>query len=384
MLSSKKESVLMIFATVDNDQGKALRAEIKQAADIKWYRRLKIIELSGQGYSVPELARLFDLSAGTIRRYIHAFNANGLEGLRPQYGQGRPLTLDWSKAQWLDVLAQSPADLDKIETDAQNWNQSLLQQYVARYHQIEVSQSAISKALRRVGLRWRRAKRRVHSPDPLYVVKRQRVAHLRQLALTDTLTSQDAAHPRSDEPPKPATLVFLDSTDLHWCPDIGPTYVPAGEQIKVDTPGLENPWYALFGSLHFPTGEGLYTIHERKRAVDFLEHLRLLIDLDPNRFWFVVLDNASAHKTPAVDEFAVQHQERLELVYLPTYSPHLNLIERLWRLMRNHVTRNRFYESLPALAEATVKWLDTLPFANFCSLIGVDEQELAFVHKPFS
>lgn len=187
----------MIFAAVETDQAKALRAEMKQAANIKWYRRLKIIELSGQGHSVPELTRMFDLSAGTIRRYIHAFNANGLEGLRPQYGQGRPLTLDWSKAQWLDVLAQSPGDLDKIETDAQNWNQSLLQQYLARYHQIEVSQPTISKALRRVGLRWRRAKRRVHSPDPLYVVKRQRVAHLRQLALTDSLTSRPMGNKRA-------------------------------------------------------------------------------------------------------------------------------------------------------------------------------------------
>ena len=65
-----------------------------------------------------------------------------------------------------------------------------------------------------------------------------------------------------------------------------------------------------------------------------------------NYFWFVVLDNASAHTTPAVMSFAEQHRDRLELVYLPTYRPHLNLIERLWRLMRSQITRNRFFESL--------------------------------------
>lgn len=204
------------------------------------------------------------------------------------------------------------------------------------------------------------------------------------LALAGNLTSQAAAHPRSDEPPKPATLVFLDSTDLHWCPDIGATYGPQGQQVKVDTPGLENPWYALFGSLCFPSGEGLYTVHERKRAAELLEHLQLLIEQDPDHFWFVVLDNASAHTTSAITAFSATHAPQLELVFLPTYSPHLNHIERLWRLMRSNVTRNRFYQSLTAVAEAVVQWLEKQPLAQFCSLMGIDERQLVFVNKPFS
>ena len=46
------------------------------------------------------------------------------------------------------------------------------------------------------------------------------------------------------------------------------------------------------------------------------------------------LDNASAYTTAVIEAFANQHQERLELVYLPTYSLHLNLIERLWRVIQ--------------------------------------------------
>jgi transposase len=374
----------MIYAQVEAQEQEALHAVVKATKDAKWYRRLKVIALSAQGYGVPELAQLFDISAGTIRRYIHAFNEAGLAGLQPDYGQGRPLTLTWTKAQWLDLLTQAPADLPLLETADQNWTQAMLCRYLEKYHQLEVTQTTISKTLRRVGIVWRRAKRRVHSPDPLYVVKRQRVADLEQLAISGSLSTQAAAHPRSDEPPKTATLVFLDSTDLHWCPDIGATYGPLGQQVKVNTPGLDNPWYALFGSLFFPSGEGLYTVHQRKRAAELLEHLQLLIALDPNRFWFVVLDNASAHTTPAIEAFVIEHHQQLELVYLPTYSPHLNHIERWWRLMRSKVTRNRFYNSLHAVAEAAVAWLEGLPFAQFCSLMGIDESQLAFVNKPFS
>jgi hypothetical protein len=156
-----------------------------------------------------------------------------------------------------------------------------------------------------------------------------------------------------------------------------------GEQMKVDSPGLDNSWLALFGSLEFPTGNGLYTIHNRKRTLEVAEHLQLLIDTDPDAFWFVVLDNATAHTTQHILDFAQRHQDRLELVFLPTYSPHLNLIERLWRLMRSQVTRNQFLDSLLAVAEAVVLWLDRLSFAQFCSLIGIDEADLPFVDKPF-
>ena len=374
----------MIYAKVDAQEQETLRAELKTTKNVKWYRRLKVIDLSAQGYSVPDLAGMLDISAGTIRRYIHAYNEAGLAGLQASYGQGKPPALTWSKAQWLDLLAQAPASLPLLDTADQNWNQAMLRHYLERYHQIQVTQTTISKTLRRVGIRWRRAKRRVYSPDLLYVVKRQRVADLQQLATSGSLTTEAAAHPRSDEPPKPATLVFLDSTDLHWCPDIGATYGPIGQQVKVDTPGLENPWYALFSSLFYPSGEGLYTVHQRKRAMELLEHLQLLIELDPNHFWFVVLDNASAHTTPAIEAFVNEHSEQLELVFLPTYSPHLNHIERLWRLMRSKVTRNRFYESLNAVAQAAVDWLENLPFADFCSLMGIDERQLAFVNKPFS
>jgi len=188
----------MIYAKLDAQQQAQLDAAMKRATDTKWYRRLKVIDLSGQGYSVPELSRMFNLGAGAIRRHIHAYNEAGLDGLRPAYGQGRPSTLSWTQAEWLDLLSQSPAELALLATGVQNWTHALLAQYLAAYHQVHLSQATLSRALRRVGIRWRRAKARVYSPDPLYVVKRQRLAALQQLALSGRLTSQ-TAHPESEQ-----------------------------------------------------------------------------------------------------------------------------------------------------------------------------------------
>ncbi len=175
--------------------------------------------------------------------------------------------------------------------------------------------------------------------------------------------------------------MFLDSTDLHWCPDTGNGYSPIGKQIKVDSPGGDNSWLALFGSLIYPIGEGVYTIHQRKRHQELAAHLELLLESDPDAFWFVVLDNASAHTTPRLDYFWEKYKDRIEPVFLPTYSPHLNLIERLWRLMRGQMTKNQFYESLKTLCEAIVDWFEKLSFSQFCSLMGIDESSLQFVKE---
>jgi transposase len=193
------------------------------------------------------------------------------------------------------------------------------------------------------------------------------------------LTSHDVPDADLSQPARPAKLTFFDSTDLHWCPDVGHSSGLQGTQTVVNSPGLENPWYALFGSLEYPSGQGLYTIHARKRHQEVRAHLQRLLESEPDTFRIVVLDSASAHTTPKLDDFLHQHQDRLALVFQPTYSPHLNVIERLWRLMRGQMTRNQFYASLNELAEAIVEWLEQLPFSKFCSLMGIDEAPLIFV-----
>jgi hypothetical protein len=195
------------------------------------------------------------------------------------------------------------------------------------------------------------------------------------------LSCDDATDSNLDIPQKPAYLVYFDSTDLHWCPDVGNSYVPCGDQPKVESPGKENPWRALFGSLIYPTGEGVYTIHERKRHQEVMAHLLHLMDYDPNGFYFVILDNASAHTPPLLDDFWKEHSERIEPVFLPTYSPHLSLIERLWGFMRGQMTRNHFYQTIEVLCQAVVGWLERLPFSSFCSLMGIDESTLEPAHS---
>ena len=57
------------------------------------------------------------------------------------------------------------------------------------------------------------------------------------------------------------------------------------------------------------------------------------------------LDNARYQKCKIVQELA--EKLKIELIYLPSYSPNLNLIERLWRHVKQQVLYSRYYDSFP-------------------------------------
>ena len=165
-------------------------------------------------------------------------------------------------------------------------------------------------------------------------------------------------------------LFFFDETDVYWCPDTGRIYQLAGKQAKIEKPGKNQTRY-LLGSVQYPTGEGLYEIYPKKRNEEVEQHLTHLIEMCDRDFCFVVWDNASQHTTKMLLPFLWDNSERLMTVNLPTYSPHLNLIERLWRYMRDNITRNVFYQTFTDLCETLVGWLKRLPFSRFRSLMGI-------------
>ena len=165
-------------------------------------------------------------------------------------------------------------------------------------------------------------------------------------------------------------LFFFDEANLSWCPESGRIYRISGSEYKVNTPGRNQRMYIL-GSLEYPNGGGLYEIYPHKRHEEFQAHLEHLIDMYPKDYLFLVRDNATSHVTPKLDTFLRSAKDKLCLVPLPTYSPHLNLIERLWHYMRDNMTRSYFYVKLREQCEAIVEWLETLPIERFLSLMGL-------------
>ena len=73
----------------------------------------------------------------------------------------------------------------------------------------------------------------------------------------------------------------------------------------------------------------------------------------------VVLDNARYQRCKLVQEWA----ERLgiELLFLPPYSPNLNLIERFWKFVKKHCLYSRYYPDSTAFQQAILSFIATAP-----------------------
>lgn len=70
----------------------------------------------------------------------------------------------------------------------------------------------------------------------------------------------------------------------------------------------------------------------------------------------IFLDNARYQKCALVMEKA--KSLKIELCFLPTYSPNLNLIERVWKFVKKKCLSSKYYEKFPAFKEAISKCLE--------------------------
>jgi len=170
----------MIYAEVNDESLKLLEKELKSTKDVKWYRRLKIIQLSSQGETVPQLSNRLDVCEATVRDYIKRYNNGGLTALKPGKSSGRPPTTHLTKAQWEELLHRSPCQFEKLDTGTRNWTHDMLSQYCHEYLGVKIGSTAICMLLKRMGIRWNRGKLKVTSPDPQYTVKRERVQTLKK------------------------------------------------------------------------------------------------------------------------------------------------------------------------------------------------------------
>ena len=170
----------MLYAEVSPNAKEELLKELKQSSDAKWYRRVKIIHLSSQHTPVPQLATLFDLCTATVRDYIRRYNAHGLAGLKRQASAGAPSKIPLTKAEWEELLHQSPSQFDRLQTRARNWTQAVVVEYLRAYYDITVTQASVSRCIKQHKISWNRGALKVTSPDPLYPVKRERLDTLKK------------------------------------------------------------------------------------------------------------------------------------------------------------------------------------------------------------
>jgi putative transposase len=197
---------------------------------------------------------------------------------------------------------------------------------------ITVSAETRRRWLHEIGWVWKRAKLVAKDDDPHRV---ERLARIR--FLFEQLKFGEA-------------MVFADELDIHLLPKVGCAWMPKGTQVEVMTPG-QNQKHYLAGALDLSTGTLHHCLGSRKTNALFRDLLSVLEERYPADGYtrlYVVVDNYKIHKAAAVEQWLATHP-RVTLLFLPTYCPQANPIERVFGDVHDCCTRNHRRKRLPDL-----------------------------------
>ena len=166
------QAPLLVRPPTDAER-QALEAGLRSPAAFT-LRRAQIVLASARGEHPPAIARALGCSDQTARNASHAFNRHGVAALMP--GSRRPRTLhaafDAAGAERLrDLLHRSPRDFGH-PTGLWTLELAAATAHAEGLTATRVTGETVRATLARLGVRWRRAKRWITSPDPAYARKK--------------------------------------------------------------------------------------------------------------------------------------------------------------------------------------------------------------------
>ena len=293
--------------------------------------RIKAILLASEGWSSAMIAQALRLHQTTIDHHISEFLNKGK--LKPENG-GSDSKL--SAEQTAFLISQLSDNLFHHTRD--------VIAFVTRTWNIIFSIPGMNKWLHRNGFTYKKPSGVPHKLSE--EKQRQFIEYYKELKTTV-----------GDEP-----ILFIDGVHPTQATKISYGWIRKGQKKAVKTTGSRTR-LNIMGALNLkaltsPLICEYKTINEYNVSL-FLNEIRKVYP-DYNQKIHVILDGAGYHRSQIVKDWAEVVNIRLH--YLPPYSPNLNPIERMWKLMNEHARNNRYFSSTREFREAiSVFFNQTLP-----------------------
>jgi transposase len=300
-----------------------MRAELRRAR-YGYLLALHLLLLCAAGRTPSEVASVLFCSRSSVYRIVRAYRAGTLTFAKAseRATQQRRLRLltPSLKRSVRALLKTAPRAFGWCRT---RWSCATLAVELQVRRGIEVSAETMRHWLHELGWEWKRAKVTAKDDDPERVEKLARI----RLAFEQLRVG--------------VALFFADELDINLLPKIGYQWMPKAEQVAVMTPGTNEKRY-LAGALDLTTGTITQCVWYRKQTGLFIDLLETLDRTHPApRFSHltVVADNAKIHHAQKVQQWLAAHP-RFAILYLPTYCPRANPIERAFGDVHDKCTRN--------------------------------------------
>jgi len=310
---------------VDNQSLFELTAEEKSDL-VKWAQsrtlpagdvfRARIILALAEGQSYSKIRRSMKTSSATIWRWRVRFELDRMAGLEGRHQGSKPRTATPAvQAKVIRRVRQKPPD------GSTHWSCRRLAE------ELGLSKSTVQRILAQAKLKPHRLERYMASNDPDFETK---AADIIGLYL---------------EPPQHAAVFCVDEKTAIQALDRLDPVLPLSPG-RAERHGFEyyrHGTLSLYAALDVKTGKVEGRTAKRHTSAEFIA---FLIELVKKARWareiHIVLDNLSAHKTQAVEDFLVENP-KVRFHFTPTYSSWLNQVE-LWfaKIQRDVIARGVF------------------------------------------
>ena len=295
------------FVQMDDSQRQAL-AEIQRDDRLSSKRRrAQALLLSDRDYTPAQIADIIGGHPDTVRKWIDAFNQNGIDGITDAPRSGSDLMLNEQQQQVLR---------DLIETHP-NQTQVVIAK-LAKATGVKISETSFRRYCHRFGLVWKRFRKSLkHKRD-----ETKFRAAKRKLA---KLVASDSRQ-----------VVYFDESAMTLRAVVPYGWQPIGERQFVPVTGGSYRSLQLLGFEPADGGDPEVYMHRGRvnseTVIDVMDDFIATLGGKPTT---IVLDGASVH-TSRKFERARRRWRKLgvRIFRLPPYSPELNRIEMLWKRLK--------------------------------------------------
>jgi transposase len=311
-------------------------------------RKMEVLWLKSQGLTHDTIARLAGVSRSSVQRYLNEFRGGGLDAIRRYPWKGQRGALADHRAALGDYFRQQPP---RSVREAQR--------VIEARTGIRRGETPVRRFLRRLGLQPRRV---AAVPIPPQATAEEHARTQRQF-LEDELAPvlAEARAGRRD-------VYFVDGAHFVYAAFLGWVWCLARCFVRAAS-GRKR--YNVLGALHAVSHRLIRVAnHSYLNAESVCDLLRAVAAAGVGRPITVVLDNARYQKCAAVQGLA--QSLGITLLYLPGYSPNLNLIERVWKFVKKECLRAVYhakYEDFTGAIDQCLATLGTTHKAKMDSLL---------------
>ena len=306
-------------------------------------RRAMIVMASASGTPVPAIARLVAADEDTVRDVIHAFNEQGLACLDPNWAGGRPRLIHADDVEFIiETATTRPAKLGRPFT---HWSIRKLVAYLADnpVRRVCIGRERLRQILHERRISFQRTRTWKESKDPDKEAKLDRIEYVTS-RFPERCFAFDQFGPLSIRP----------CHGTAWAPRTKPDRLPATYRR---THGIR-----YFHGCYSLGDDQLWGVIRRRKGGDHsLAALKSIRAARPDGAKiYVIMDNLSANKTPAIRKWAKKN--KVELCLTPTYASWANPIEAQFGPLRTFVMGDSNHPNHTVLARrlhAYLRWRNT-------------------------